>query len=236
MELHKFPSTPHLAWLGKHSVRDDKVMTANEVASFLACELTVEEKIDGANLGISFDEGGTIRFQNRGNWLEGKLTGQWERLRGWAAEHETFLRSLLSNNHILFGEWCYARHSVFYDRLPDWFVAFDIYDTATQQFWDAERRDSLLQAVGILPVPKVASGRFSLQQLIQMLDEPSAFGTELREGIYIRHEQNGRLIARAKLVRPEFVQQIGEHWSSRSIQPNRLRAESGGGIHTTSRP
>jgi hypothetical protein len=222
--LHKFPSTPHLAWLGSQPVREDKVLTPDEVGSMLAHTVEVEEKIDGANLGISFDEDGSIRFQNRGNWLEGKLTGQWERLRGWVARHEASLRAHLPPNHVLFGEWCYAKHSVFYDRLPDWFVAFDIYDSSTQQFWSTERRDTLLQVLGIIPVPKIASGRFTLQQLTQMLDAPSAFGTEPREGIYMRQEQNGRLVTRAKLVCPEFVQQIGEHWSSGAIQPNRLDA------------
>lgn len=223
-ELYKFPSTPHLAWLGSQPVRDDKVLTPDEVGSILTNPVEVEEKIDGANLGISFDEDGSIRFQNRGNWLEGKLTGQWERLRGWAAGHEAALRAHLPQNHVLFGEWCYAKHSVFYDRLPDWFVAFDIYDSATQKFWSAERRNSLLQPAGIFPVPKIASGRFTLQQLTQMLEKPSEFGTEPREGIYIRHEQDGRLIARAKLVRPGFVQQIGVHWSKSIIQTNRLGA------------
>lgn len=197
-------------------------MTPNEVAELLSNELVVEEKIDGANLGISFEEKIGFRFQNRGNWLEGKLTGQWERLRGWVAQHGSSLRALLPQDHVLFGEWCYARHSVEYDRLPDWFLAFDVYDAVADRFWSIERRDDLLREVGLAPVPKLASGRFSLPQLIQMLDEPSACGNDPREGIYLRHERDGRLIARAKLVRPEFVQEIGEHWSFRGIQPNRL--------------
>jgi hypothetical protein len=235
-ELHKFPSTPHLAWLGTQPVRDDKVMTPNEVAELLSNELVVEEKIDGANLGISFEEKIGFRFQNRGNWLEGKLTGQWERLRGWAAQHTTRLGAVLPVDHVLFGEWCYAKHSIYYDRLPDWFVAFDVYDAVADRFWSIERRDDLLRDAGLAPVPKVASGRFSLQQLIRMLDEPSAFGDAPREGIYLRIDQDDWLVSRAKLVRPEFVQQIGEHWSFRAIQPNRLKAGSAGTIHTTSRP
>ena len=38
------------------------------------------------------------------------------------------LFEILSEKFILFGEWCYAQHSIFYDRLPDWFLGFDIYD------------------------------------------------------------------------------------------------------------
>ena len=60
-DFYKFPSTPHLALLGEVAVRDDKVMSKFERDEFLTHELVVEEKVDGANLGISFDESGNIR-------------------------------------------------------------------------------------------------------------------------------------------------------------------------------
>ena len=41
----------------------------NQHNEFLRYELVVEEKVDGANLGISFDENGTIRVQNRGEYF-----------------------------------------------------------------------------------------------------------------------------------------------------------------------
>lgn len=221
--LHKFPSTPHLAWLGSKPVRGDKVLTPPEVSAFLSNSVEVEEKIDGANLGLSFDADGTFRFQNRGNWLEGQLPGQWKRLRGWAAEHEASLRALLPPNHVLFGEWCYAKHSIAYDQLPDWFVAFDVYDRTTQRFWSIGRRNELLSAAGLAAVPKAASGNSTLASLISLLDQNSAFGGERREGIYLRVEESDWLKSRAKIVRPEFVQQIFEHWSTHQIEPNRLK-------------
>jgi RNA ligase len=220
LELQKFPSTPHLAWLGSQPVRNDKVMTSNEAAAMLAAEVTIEEKIDGANLGISFDARGDIHFQNRGNWLEGKFTGQWERLRGWAAAQEQSLREHLPHGHVLFGEWCYARHSVGYDHLPDWFIAFDIYDSLETRFWSTVRRNHILERIGIPPVPKVAHGRFCIEELMNMLDAQSDFSTSLREGVYLRQENEDWLIHRAKLVRPEFVQHIGDHWSKSAIQVN----------------
>lgn len=184
--------------------------------------LVIEEKIDGANLGISIDSHGALRFQNRGNWLDGNLTAQWSRLRGWAAEHESLLREHLPQGHVLFGEWCYARHSIEYDHLPDWFLSFDIYDPHTKRFWCSDRRDMLLRLMEIHPVPTVARGRFGIPDLTKMLDSPSAFSSAPIEGIYLRQEDNGWLVARAKLVRSEFTQQIAEHWSKRAIQPNRL--------------
>ena len=65
-DFFKFPSTPHLAVLLGVDVRGDKVMSGEERGEFLRHEITVEEKIDGANLGISFDGDGSLRLQSRG--------------------------------------------------------------------------------------------------------------------------------------------------------------------------
>ena len=65
----KFPSTPHLAALPDVDIREDKVLSESERFDFLRHSLVVEEKVDGANLGISFDSEGNIRAQNRGAYL-----------------------------------------------------------------------------------------------------------------------------------------------------------------------
>ncbi len=221
--FHKFPSTPHLAWLGVEKVRGDKVMAPKEAKQFLASSIVVEEKLDGANLGLSFDSSGQLRFQNRGQWLEGKLTAQWERLRGWAAQHEMALREHLPPEHILFGEWCYARHSIAYDSLPDWFVAFDVYDGRAQLFWSTARRNAFLLAAEIAAIPQLQRGRFDLADLRDLLNGTSAFGKSRREGIYLRREDRDWLLARAKLVHSDFTQAIGEHWSRHLIVPNCVR-------------
>ena len=218
--FHKFPSTPHLAWLGAQPVRGDKLLAPDEVREFLGSDIVVEEKIDGANLGLSFDPSGRLRFQNRGQWIEGKLTGQWERLRGWVAQLEAALREHLPPEHILFGEWCHARHSLGYDRLPDWFVGFDVFDGKARRFWSTRRRDELLVAAGVARVPEVARGRFTLARLRDLLDGPSTFGAAKREGFYLRREDESWLLARAKLVRAEFTQSIGEHWTRQVFIPN----------------
>ena len=69
-DFFKFPSTPHLAVLGNVDVRGDKVMSESERTAFLQHQLIVEEKVDGANLGISLDRQGNIRAQNRGAYLQ----------------------------------------------------------------------------------------------------------------------------------------------------------------------
>ena len=220
--LRKFPKTPHLHWLSPQPARDDKLMTRAEAEAFLASgQIVVEEKVDGANLGLSFDKAGRPRAQNRGNFLEGKLSGQWEGLRGWLARHETKLREHLPAGAVLYGEWCYAQHSMAYTRLPDWFIGFDVLD-ASDRFWSTRRRDALFSAVALTPIRRVARRRFTLCELQTMLSAPSAYGDGPVEGVYLRREDDERLLQRAKLVRAEFVQAIGEHWSRGPLHPNEV--------------
>ena len=42
------------------------------------------------------------------------------------------------------------------------------------------------------------------------------------EGVVVRHEDDDWLRNRGKLVRPDFVQSIEEHWRSRALQWNRI--------------
>jgi hypothetical protein len=37
-------------------------------------------------------------------------------------------------HQILFGEWCATRHSLSYDKLPDWFIAYDLYASTNSAF------------------------------------------------------------------------------------------------------
>lgn len=222
--LHKFPSTPHLAWLSNKVVRDDKVLTPAEAETFLSGPVVLEEKVDGANLGLSFDSVSQLRFQNRGNWLAGKLTGQWERLRGWAADHEAVLRDNLPRDHVLFGEWCYIKHSIRYDHLPDWFLVFDVYDCKEQKCWSVRRRDSLAATAHLATVPRISKGLCSMDDLAKILDGRSDLYDGPREGIYLRREDDNWLLDRAKLVQAGFTQTIKEHWTRQGFVANKLCA------------
>ncbi len=50
--IFKFPSTPHLAVLGKNTVRDDKVLSLKKRESLVEKTIIVAEKRGGASLGI----------------------------------------------------------------------------------------------------------------------------------------------------------------------------------------
>lgn len=221
-DFFRFPHTPHLAWLGEGQPRDDKVLAQSEARALLAHELTVEEKIDGANVGLSVDEQGNLRVQNRGSYLSQEHGhAPFRPLFRWLQPRADQLALALSPALMLFGEWCYAIHSVRYSRLPDWFLAFDVYDRASGEFWSAPRRNALVARLGIALVPSLGAGRFDLTGLRGLLGR-SQVTDGPTEGLYVRRDEGERLVARAKLVRPAFAQAIDEHWSRRAIETNAL--------------
>ncbi len=221
MDFFKYPSTPHLAVLGHATVRDDKVLSPWEVAEFLTNDVFVEEKIDGANLGISFDCDGKIRAQNRGGFLSLPVSGQWQPLQDWLNSRIDQLFEALSDRYILFGEWCFATHSIYYENLPDWFLGFDLYDRKRSTFLDMKDRNEMLTRLEIYSVPFIASGNFRLAEVTAMLSE-SKFGSEPAEGLYLRCAESSVEIQRAKIVRPGFIQSIDEHWSHKPLRTNCL--------------
>ncbi len=219
----RFPHTPHLAWLGEGAPRDDKVLAPEEVHALLADEGVVEEKLDGANLGLSLGPDGDLRAQNRGQYLAAPHAGQFARLPAWLAQHEAGLRAALVPDRILFGEWCAARHSLDYAALPDWFLLFDVYDRAAGKFWSSARRNALAARAGLAAVPQVRRGHVTLDQLKRLVnDTASRYRQGPLEGVVIRSESADWCEARAKLVRAQFTQAIDDHWRHRGVQWNRL--------------
>jgi ATP-dependent RNA circularization protein (DNA/RNA ligase family) len=222
-DFFRFPHTPHLAWLGAGTPRDGKVLTPTEAHALLVGEVTVEEKLDGANVGVSVDPSGKLRLQNRGQYLISPFLGQFSRATAWVARHEPELAPALGDTLILFGEWCAARHSVVYNHLPDWFVAFDIYDRAAGKFWSTPRRDAWVAAFRLAVVPVLARRRMALAEVKSLvMTGTSRFGATPLEGVIVRREGMAFLEQRAKLVRPDFTQAIGEHWRSRRIEWNAI--------------
>ncbi len=223
-QFFRFPQTPHLAWLGEGAPRDDKLLPPREADDLLKGDVVVEEKLDGANLGISLGPDGQLRAQNRGQYLMEPFAGQFSRLASWLAQHRYLLGEALGEHLMLFGEWCTARHSLDYEALPDWFLLFDVYDREHQGFWSTSRRNALALSLGLAVVPQLLQGPTTLVDLKHLLaTRPSRYRAGPPEGVVIRRESADWCEARAKLVQAEFTQTIGEHWRRRRIQWNRLR-------------
>lgn len=220
-EYFKFPSTKHVLLPKEEHMRADKVMPLDELLEMISHDIVIEEKVDGANLGISFDSNGKILLQNRGNWILYPLSGQWKKLGEWLNKKQDSLFDVLLDKYILFGEWCYATHSVYYDKLPDYFIGFDIYDKEAFKFLSVKRRNILLEHMGIPIVYQYAEGKYDLSDLTSFMGT-SHYGSSKCEGIYLRWDENDWLKQRAKLVRYEFKQNIVEHWQKNELKTNKI--------------
>ena len=181
----KFPTTPHLLWLGSVAAREDKILTRAEAEEFLRGPVSIEEKVDGANLGVSFDNRANLIAQNRGSLLEPRMKGQFAPLWNWLSERESRLFDALGDRLIIFGEWCYARHSLPYTLLPDFFLAFDVYDRQDERFMNSARRDEIVAELELSVVPKIATGIFRLNEIPRFLGQSSLYDGPM-EGVYLR--------------------------------------------------
>jgi hypothetical protein len=104
--------------------------------------------------------------------------------------------------------------------LPDWFLAFDVYDRRAERFWSRARSQELTGRIGLASTPLLVVGGFDRAGL-ERLFGLSHVGSAPMEGLYLRWEEGPWLAARAKLVRASWLPDDEEHWSRRPIVPNR---------------
>ncbi len=219
----KYPRTPHIA--GSRVQPGDEDLASIAVDSLRGLNIVVEEKLDGSNSGISFDQNGTLLLQSRGHILTGGARErQFNLFKRWANHHSGTLFEVLGCRYIMYGEWLYARHTIFYDELPHYFLEFDVLDRDRSEFLSTGERHRLLAGIPVVSVPVLGSGE--IRALDSYLGRSACSSTELMEGLYLKQEEDGRVIGRYKYVRAGFLQAVadsGEHWMDRPIEPNRLR-------------
>lgn len=222
-DIIKFPRTRHLANIGGAS-REDLLLEQSEINYFLASELYIEEKIDGANMGISIDPSTyTIKFQNRSHYVTSSYAAQFKKLDAWKDAHQTELFDILEPGvHILYGEWVYSKHSIHYNNLPGYFIAFDLFDIPTGKFASRNKLEELLAKTSIPLIRLVTKGKFkSMDQIVKLVDSKSAYYDGKLEGIYIRVCDEFNTLKRAKIVRSDFI--CGDtHWSKSKCTENLL--------------
>lgn len=231
--LKKYPRTPHLE--GSRLQPGDEDLSQVPFSSIKGKHLVVEEKIDGANTAISFSEDGELLLQSRGHYLTGGCRERhYNLLKQWANIHKDALYAVLGSRYIMYGEWMYAKHTVWYDALPHYFMEFDIYDRERGIYLDTPSRRKLTSNLPIASVPVLAEGSFTEKEKMLSYLGDSCYKTKdywihlrqtaekegldpervLREtdpspsmeGLYIKLEENGQVVDRVKFVRASFHQ------------------------------
>lgn len=119
--------------------------------------------------------------------------------------------------YVLFGEWLWCQHAVHYDRLPSFFLAFDLFDIGQRRFLAYNRMVQVIDGrVPVVPLlwssslQSSASARSKLEELKKFIGQDmakrtSAHGSEPMEGVYVRIEQGGWVKERFKMRRKTFT-------------------------------
>lgn len=237
-QILKYPRTAHLE--GSKLQAGDEDVSQVPFSRIADLHVVYEEKLDGANCGFSFDSAGNIHAQSRGHELDMGARGGRERhfnlYKDWLnAQQDAFL-DRLEDRYLVYGEWLYASHTVYYDALPHWFMEFDVFDHVDGVFLDTPRRHALLDGLPICHVPVLYEGRAQSPSHLAKLVVPSLYKTagwrdslrravdregldmertvgkiedsDLAEGIYGKVEENGEVVFRFKHVRHDFLQAV----------------------------
>jgi hypothetical protein len=189
--------------------RDDQSLPASAVDLLLADSLVVEEKLDGANVSLWYDNQ-SVKAALRSGATSMDRAGQLGTLRAWAAQHSDHLIGLLSHGGVLYGEWLYVGHTTLYDRLPSFFVGIDFLEA--DEFACVDERNDCLAIASIAAPPELFRGRVGDVDHLDSLLGLSRFGSEPMEGLIIRSSSKpGPPLA--KLMRPGFVRIPDASWS-----------------------
>src|SRR5260370_28121950 len=143
-DIYKYPRTHHIA--GSGIQRGDEDLEVRRGRELMGRRLVVEEKMDGANSAVSFSSDGRLLLQSRGHYLTGGVRErQFHLFKTWAHRYTGELWEVLADRYIMYGEWLYAKHTIFYTNLPHYFLEFDLYDKSTGEFLSTRRRHDVLE-------------------------------------------------------------------------------------------
>ena len=256
--MRKYPRTRHIE--GSRLQPGDEDLTAVPLSEIADRYLVIEEKLDGANAAVRFGDDGELLLQSRGHLLRGGARERhFDLFKSWAHRHQARLRTVLGSRYVMYGEWLFAKHTIFYDQLPHYFMEFDVLDCERELFLSTDRRRQLLAGLPVASVPVLGEGpvtdlaglrshlarsRYKSEGWRERLREAAAGGesaqwgsveralaetdgSDLAEGLYLKVEEDGRVVGRYKLVRADFLTSVlesGSHWLSRPIVQNGLGA------------
>lgn len=195
---------------------DDKIMEDEDYNDLIGETLVFTEKLDGSNVCLTSDN-------------------VFSRSHSGPPTHKSFdpLKAIHANvKHSIpsglsvFGEWCYAVHSIKYTMLQHHLNIFGIRDDSYGEWWDWDDVELMADELGVPTVPVLLVGAIDNKEKLKFIIESfsklsSVYGPE-REGFVVRkfcnvRAENGKLKGLAKWVRENHVQ-TDEHWKRKVLE------------------
>ena len=211
----KYDKTYHV-----FSVTSKHNLDKTQLKRLLSGSVVIEEKMDGSNVGIIRHAKG-FSLQKRNSLVGTSVHAQFDYFHNWAngAARERIMS--VPSGTLIYGELLYATHHIYYDRLPEYFLVFDV--RHGKKWMKYDERKEFCERHGFHMVPLVDRGNFTKDDLRDIVPEHSAHG-DVCEGVVIkRYAKHGYF--RGKIVKPGFIQAINEddeHWSRKEVQKNKI--------------
>jgi atypical dual specificity phosphatase len=178
----------------------------------LPLECFIQEKVDGANMGVSWQDGPILRNRNhilKKGYIKRDTPAklQFRPAWNWLHKHEDEIKmisDLCYSPITIYGEWMLAKHSIYYDKLPDLFLAYDIWSAEDQEFLSPEIVSDLLSKTSISYIKSEKIIIESVSEIVKLSEDISSYREGIREGIVIK-TSNGRFVDKCfKVVNSKF--------------------------------
>lgn len=207
----KYPRTPHLPW-SKGATTDDVFTSKQSVAHFASMrEVVITEKMDGENTTLYSD------------YLHARaIVGIEHPSRSWIKALHASIKHDIPTNMRLCGENLYAKHSIHYDNLINYFMIFSIFDDDRCISWD----DTVACAhmLNLITVPILYKGPWNYQ-ICKEFDSMALISDKF-EGYVVRNSDaflyDNYADNIAKYVRPHHIT-TSDHWRNEAMILNKLK-------------
>ena len=198
--------------------------TEKDIEELLSCEIVIDEKFDGSI--VSFTREGTdiVAYGRRNEIMRnGILTNRnkaYILLDDWYWKHEENLKQIPCG-YTIFGEWLYAKHTIFYDKLPDYWMCFDIFNGKEFMYFLSDEYWDISEKINLWMLPRLEIGMFSINGLKRVAQKKeSVYGSRM-EG-YVAKNYEKQIFM--KFVNHEFDIDLEEngHWLKQPLEINKL--------------
>lgn len=206
----KYPRTFHLPW-SKSRTGDDR--TLSTIAYFKGKDVVITEKMDGENTSMYSSGIHARSVEGLSHPSQTWVKGYWAQRCGH-----------IPQGWRICGENLYAKHAIYYQDLPTYFMGFSIWNEHNVCLsWD--ETCEWFELLDIEPVPVLYSGKFP--GIPWFDDHEKNTDWNDHEGYVVRlrdefsYDQFGTSVA--KYVRASHVQTTVHNWRTQPVIPNLLR-------------
>lgn len=212
----KYPRTLHLPY-SPNRTKDDCVLKSTE--HFLNQYIIINEKLDGGNICMSRNQ---IHARSESELSKHESFN-------WLKRFYDEKKFILDIDKYLYCEYLFAQHSIHYSSLPNYLMAFAVYDDSEKEWWDWDKIIDYADKIQIPTVPVLWEGVVSTEKalekiVINLANQPSLYGG-FREGVVVRLAESFTdfSISVAKYVN-EF-ERTTHGWKYKKIIRNKLLHE-----------